>query len=103
MTKQVIPAEAVEAAAKVLFKAQTFNDWESLDPKIRPIWLSKASAALEAAAPYMQRHFREGLDALDMGPRSVWHDAVSEAYVDGALSLEQASVMWNKNPYESDQ
>ena len=45
----MIPAEAVEAAAKVLFKAQTFNDWEPLNHNIKRIWLDKARAALEAA------------------------------------------------------
>jgi hypothetical protein len=48
--------------------------------------LEVARKVLEAAAPHIA---------------AAWHDAVSEAYVEGALSADQASIMWNKNPYRS--
>lgn len=49
----MIPAQAVEAAARVTFEAQTFNDWDKLDPKIKHIWIRNARRALEAAAPHL--------------------------------------------------
>lgn len=46
----------------------------------------RGALLLEAAAPHMA---------------SAWHDAVSEAYVEGALGAEQANVMYDKNPYRT--
>jgi hypothetical protein len=77
----VIPAEAVEAATKALIKAWGYEtEWDEGTA-------ADARIALEAAAPHM-------------GARSDWHDAVAGAYVEGALSAEQANVMWAKNPYK---
>jgi len=39
-------------------------------------------------------------EAIEAAAKAAWHDAVAEAYVDGALSAEQANVMWAKNPYK---
>ncbi|GLU58594.1 hypothetical protein [Paenarthrobacter ureafaciens] len=39
---------AIERAAKAMFRAQTFNDWGTLDPKIKTIWISKARAVVAA-------------------------------------------------------
>lgn len=74
----VIPAEAVEAAHRA-WREQAALDGSIFEYNLR--------AALEAAAPYMTG-------------RSAWHDAVSDAYVDGALSADQANVMWARNPYK---
>jgi hypothetical protein len=50
----VIPAEAVEAAAKGLAAANLrFKPWDDLDDVARNHFMRDARAALEAAAPYM--------------------------------------------------
>lgn len=82
----MIPAQAVEAAAKQLCAAASLSAWEDHGPLTQESYRTTARLALMAAAPHIA---------------GAWHDAVSEAYVDGALSLEQASVMWNKNPYRT--
>jgi hypothetical protein len=54
MTNQVIPAEAVEAAAKAhQGKPVGRMSWDELAPMVRKIRLKKMRAALEAAAPHM--------------------------------------------------
>lgn len=54
---QVIPAEAVEAAAKGIFDVRDdpydLDEWEDLDSTAREPYVCNARAALEAAAPYM--------------------------------------------------
>jgi hypothetical protein len=84
----VIPDEAVEAGARVtwIMGGGSSYDW---DQSLVPEWmktnhLDAARTILEAAAPAFA---------------SVWHEAVSGAYVDGALGGDQADVMWKKNPY----
>jgi hypothetical protein len=50
----MIPAEAVEAAAKKLLSAEAPRfPWEDLVPEAKARYLDTARAALEAAAPYM--------------------------------------------------
>lgn len=48
-------------------------------------------------------HQSAALAAAGYGPvkeaRMAWHDAVSGAYVDGALSGEAADLLWNANPF----
>lgn len=75
----MIPVEAIEAVATRLYP-----DWQNAPADWQDYFRRKTTDALEAAAPHMQ---------------SAWHDAVAEAYVEGALSAEQANVMWAKNPY----
>lgn len=72
----MIPEAAVEAAAKVIREKSLYSNYYPTHDAI--------TAILHAAAP----HFA-----------SAWHDAVSAAYVDGALSAAAADVMWAKNPY----
>lgn len=61
MTENVIPAEAVEAAAGAIFQNQTGVDWESRSEYQQKKFRDDAMAALEAAAPYMQgRAWDEG-------------------------------------------
>lgn len=100
MTNQVIPAQAVEAAAMVLLgytgacvchEAYTGRNLIDPDCCYHDVPPEAAREMLEAAAPHM----------LGMGPRMAWHDAVAEAYVEGALSADQADIMWAKNPYRS--
>ena len=76
--------EAVEAAARAIFGDPYGETWALQTPSAQERAREDARLALESAAPYIA---------------GAWHDAVSEAYVVGALSLEQASVMWAKNPY----
>lgn len=90
----MIPAEAVEAASNLpgaailAAESAVFDAMIEHGPDGRTDGHDKlARAALEAAAPYMTG-------------RSEWHDAVSDAYVDGALSAEQAKSMWARNPYK---
>lgn len=52
----MIPAEAVEAAAKVyqdLLTKGGYPSWCALDPRGRELKIDTMRAALEAAAPYM--------------------------------------------------
>ena len=53
MTNQVIPAEAVEAAAKEIVRTVVERSWESLLPSRQEWYRTQARAALEAAAPHM--------------------------------------------------
>jgi hypothetical protein len=80
-----ISDEAVEAAAMAIFGVDRAT-WDLQMPQTRANYLVDARAALEAAAPYIA---------------AAWHDAASEAYVEGSLSADQANIMWNKNPYRS--
>lgn len=49
----MIPAEAVEAAAKMSHYIETGEQWETLAPERQRELLSKTYSILEAAAPYM--------------------------------------------------
>jgi hypothetical protein len=49
----VIPAEAVEAAAIVLWDKEMNAPWSSVADGFKAPFLRDARAALEAAAPYM--------------------------------------------------
>lgn len=73
-----ISDEAVEAA---LAASRAYKSQRSMDNAEKQM-----RAILEAAAPYIA---------------AAWHDAASEAYVEGSLSADQANIMWNKNPYRS--
>lgn len=53
MTNQVIPAEAVEAAAKALWDKEMNAPWSSVAGGFKAPFLRDARAALEAAAPHM--------------------------------------------------
>ena len=53
MTNQVIPAEAVEAAAKAIHEAGGFYKWEDPEGWREQAANLEARPALEAAAPYM--------------------------------------------------
>ena len=53
MNEQVIPVEAVEAAAKIHYEHHLLI-WEDAHPLSRAKVLDEMRAALEAAAPYMQ-------------------------------------------------
>lgn len=88
MTNQVIPEAAVEAGAMATFVlgGGSSYDWEQ---SLIPEWMKTqhreaVQTIFEAAAPALA---------------SAWYEAVSEAYVDGALGGDQADVMWKKNPY----
>lgn len=52
MTNQVIPAEAVEAAAKMVQALHFAEPWESLSDFMRNERLREAELILEAAAPH---------------------------------------------------
>lgn len=52
VTKQVIPAEAIEAAAKAL-AIQAWGQWEYVPNELRKAFIRDAKITLEAAAPYM--------------------------------------------------
>ena len=49
----MIPAEAFEAAAKIIVRTVVGRSWESLLPSHQEWYREQARAALEAAAPYM--------------------------------------------------
>ena len=49
----MIPAEAVEAAARFIVRTVDERSWEHLMPSHQEWYRDKARAALEAAAPYM--------------------------------------------------
>jgi len=55
----VIPAEAVEAAAKAIVLTVVGRSWESLLPSRQEWHREQARAALEAAAPYMRETVTE--------------------------------------------
>lgn len=85
----MIPDEAVEAAAVGISSALFRNeDWASLGEESRNQFRRDARAALEAAAPHLMA-----------AASSAWHDAVSEVYVEGAISGAAADVLYARNPY----
>lgn len=60
VSPQVIPAEAVEAAAKAIASANLRSkSWDALNEEARNHFLRDARAAFEAAAPYMLSHERQ--------------------------------------------
>ena len=65
MTNQVIPVEAVEAAAKAMLAAGNHvGGWDALPVFMQDNYLRDARAALEAAAPHMLAEaWDEGRDA----------------------------------------
>ena len=81
----MIPEAAVEAAAIAWVGEYV---WQDCNHAWQADYLERTRTILEGAASHML-----GESA------SAWHDAVSEAYVDGALSADQAAVMYNTNPY----
>jgi len=55
MTNQVIPAEAVEAAAKAIYGLGVPDwHWDERDKELQDLYREDARAALEAAAPYIR-------------------------------------------------
>ena len=66
MTNQVIPAHAVEAAAKAIYRHTLgLDDWDSRSDVMKETMRGKARAALEAAAPYMlAAAWEEGWDSF---------------------------------------
>lgn len=75
----MIPAEAVEAAAKAIFGDPHGDTWALQVPEVQGRSREDARLALEAAAPYMQQEvdlMRWKLDAL-----KAWADAmIDESY-----------------------
>lgn len=68
MSNQVIPAQAVEAAARALADQSMVRRWDDLAPMVRRIRLKKMALALEAAAPYMRAQALEDAAAeIDEG------------------------------------
>jgi hypothetical protein len=78
----VIPDDAVEAAARAM--APNEFGWGRWPDHYR----ERARKALEAAAPHLVAE-----------ARSAWHDAVSETYIEGAISAAAADLLWARNPY----
>ena len=94
----MIPAEAVEAAAKYL--AEKFNWNGELLPET-------ARAALEAAAPYMLSHEREQtrLAHLDaMVNRETKREELAHAWDQGykAAMFDKEYYSYNQNPYRAE-
>lgn len=54
MNTSVIPAEAVEAAAKAAAKDEDASNWHEESEYYRNGWRNRMQVALEAAAPYMR-------------------------------------------------
>jgi hypothetical protein len=77
----VIPAEAVEAAAKALNSDFT-NQWEKLPEWIRADIRRETAAALEAAAPHM----------LNLAKREAWDEAYDQGVDDERTSQANPGI-----------
>jgi hypothetical protein len=83
---QVIPDEAVEAAAVGISSALFRNkEWARLDEEARQQFRRDARAALESAAPHL----------LAQG----WDEAVTTLYMGNAINQDHMKTMWTQNPY----
>lgn len=95
MTNQVIPAEAVEAAARASFeRANPRYVWADIEPHWKAAYVENHRAALEAAAPHMLA------GAWNEGATSGWKqsgEGFNAEYPDE--STGECSVDLNPNPY----
>ena len=111
----MIPAEAVEAAAKASWEKSNSDPWISGDHDDlrwadRRVYLDDAKVMLEAAAPYMLSHEREQarLAHLDaMVNRETKREELAQAWaaghhdgaVDQMLHMENGGAKTTPNPY----
>ena len=75
--QNVIPVEAVEAAARTWVGRQV---WQDCNEAWRADYLERVRAMLEAAAPYLNVHDNEGMKMSDREEliELIWQDAVDD-------------------------
>lgn len=87
MTNQVIPAEAVEAAARANYEARTGKEWRLLDNFQRPIEMSIMRRTLKAAAPHM---LAGAVDDVDT--KTALRDAIGQVYSFSPASIDRIAA-----------